>query len=193
MLTGPAAPIVLLRACGPMRLPEGIAPGLDTLSFMLPTTPLHLLLMAELDRPAVMTSGNLSDEPQATDDCDALERLGGIAGFALSNDREIANRVDDSVVRVMDGRPRLLRRARGHAPGTIALPPGFETAPDILAMGGEVKAAFCLVKDGNAVLSQHQGVLEHPAAFDDYRKNLELYCNLFGHRPVALAADLHPE
>jgi hydrogenase maturation protein HypF len=192
-LAGPAAPIVLLRRSGPERLPESLAPGLDTLGFMLPTTPLHLLLMRALDRPAVMTSGNLSDEPQATDDEDAFERLASIASHALMHDREIANRVDDSVVRVIAGKPRLVRRARGYAPAAIRLPAGFAAAPEILAMGGEVKAAFCLIKDGEAVLSQHQGDLEHPAAFDDYCKNLALYRELFGHRPAALAADRHPE
>jgi hydrogenase maturation protein HypF len=193
VLTGAAAPIVLLPANGPEQLPEAVAPGLRTLGFMLPTTPLHLLLLHELDRPVVMTSGNLSDEPQAIEDGDAAVRLGGIAGYALTHNREIANRVDDSVVRVIDGRPRLLRRARGYAPTPIALPPGFEEAPEILAMGGELKAAFCLVKDGKAILSQHQGDLEHPAAFDDYRKNLELFRSLFEHAPTAFGADRHPE
>jgi hydrogenase maturation protein HypF len=192
-LTGPAAPIVLLRADGKLRLPADIAPGLDRLGFMLPTTPLHLLLMRELDRPAVMTSGNLSDEPQATEDEDAFARLGGIASHALTHDRDIANREDDSVVQVISGTPRVVRRARGYAPAPVALPPDFAPAPDVLAMGGDLKAAFCLVADGSAVLSQHQGDLEHPAAFDDYRKNLDLYRDLFGHCPAALAADPHPE
>jgi hydrogenase maturation protein HypF len=111
----------------------------------------------------------------------------------LLHDREIANRMDDSVVRVMAGKPRLLRRARGYVPRPIRLPSGFEQAPEILAYGGELKSAFCLVKDGEAMLSQHQGDLEHPAVLDDYRKNLALFRNLFEHRPVALAADVHPE
>ena len=81
--------------------------------------------MRALDRPAVMTSGNLSDEPQATDDGDAFARLGGIASHALTHDRDIANRVDDSVVRVIGGKPRVVRRARGYAPAPIALPAGF--------------------------------------------------------------------
>jgi hydrogenase maturation protein HypF len=192
-LTGTSAPIVLLPADGPEHLPQAIAPGLATLGFMLPTTPLHLLLLDALDRPAVMTSGNLSDEPQVTDDGDAYERLGGIAEYALMHDRQIANRVDDPVVRVVGGKPRLMRRARGYAPAPIALPPGFAAAPEVLAMGGELKATFCLVKDGQAVLSQHQGDLEHPAAFDDYCQSLGLYRDLFRHDPAALAADLHPE
>ena len=192
-LTGAQAPIVVLPADGPERLPDAVAPGLSTLGFMLPTTPLHLLVMEELEIPAVMTSGNHSDEPQITDDDEMPSRLGSIASHALMHNRRIANRVDDSVVQVMDGRARLLRRARGYAPVPIPLPPGFETAPDILALGGELEAAFCLVKDSRAILSQHQGDLEHPAAFDDYRKNLALYRDLFDHVPTALAADLHPE
>jgi len=193
VLTGSAAPIVLLAATGRERLPEAVAPGLSTLGFMLPTTPLHLLIMSRLNRPVVMTSGNLSDEPQVIDDAAARERLAGIAAYALVHDRQIANRVDDSVVRVMDGRARVMRRARGFAPAPIALPPGFETAPELLSMGGELKATFCLVKDGEAILSQHQGDLEDAATFDDYRKNLALYETLFDHAPVALVADKHPE
>ena len=107
--------------------------------------------------------------------------------YALIHDREIANRIDDSVVRIMGGqsappapRPRLSR------PAPITLPPGFEAAPELLAFGGELKATFCLVKDGEAILSQHQGDLEDAATFDDYRKNLALYRELFDHAPEAL-------
>ncbi len=193
LMSGAAAPIVLLPADGPRRLPEDIAPGLSTLGFLLPTTPLHALMLRGLDRPAVMTSGNIADEPQATDNDEARERLAGIAPYALVHDREIANRVDDSLVWVMAGKPRMLRRARGYAPAPLALPPGFEAAPQLLAMGGELKATFCLVKDGEAILSQHQGDLENAETFDDYRRALTLYAKLFDHHPVALAADRHPE
>jgi hydrogenase maturation protein HypF len=193
LLASAAAPVVLLAAEGPKRLPEAVAPGLATLGFMLPTTPLHLLALRRMNRPVVMTSGNLSDEPPVTDVAAARERLGAIATYALIHDRDIANRVDDSVVRVMAGATRLFRRARGFAPAPIHLPPGFETAPDLLAMGGELKATFCLVKDGEAILSQHLGDLEDPATFDDYAKNLALYRDLFAHAPCALVADRHPE
>ena len=192
-LASPAAPIVLLEATGPARLPETVAPGVSTLGFMLPTTPLHLLLLEGLDRPLVMTSGNDSDEPQATCDLDARARLAAIAGHALAHDRPIANRVDDFVVRVMGGRVRVLRRARGYAPAPLRLPVGFADAPQVLAMGGELKTTFCLVKDGEAILSQHQGDLGHAAAWEDYERNLELYARLFEHSPAALAADLHPD
>ncbi len=193
LLTSPQGPIVLLDAKGAERLPEGVAPGLTTLGFMLPTTPLHLLILRDIDRPVVMTSGNLLDEPQAIDDADARGRLSSIAPIALVHNREIANRADDSVVRFMADTPRLLRRARGYAPAPIRLPGGFEAAPDILAFGGELKATFCLVKNGEAVLSQHQGDLEDPATFDDYCRNMALYAELFDQRPTALVADRHPE
>lgn len=193
LLTGPSAPIVLLHANGPEKLPDAIAPGLATLGFMLPPTPMHLLMLRRMNRPVVMTSGNLSDEPQVIIDAEAGERLGGIATYALTHDRAIANRIDDSVVRFVVGRPRVMRRARGYAPESIVLPKGFEAAPELLAMGGELKSTFCLVKDGAAILSQHQGDLEDVRTFDDYRKNLALYKKLFDHAPVALVADLHPE
>ena len=192
-LTGTAAPIVLLDAAGPERLPDAVAPGLRTLGFMLATTPLHALVLRRLSRPVVMTSGNLSDEPQCTSDDDAQARLSGIASYALLHDRDIANRVDDSVVRSISGKVRLLRRARGFAPAPLRLPPGFENAPALLAYGAHLKSTFCLVRDGAAVLSQHQGDLDDLRTFDDYRKNLALFTQLFDHKPIALAADLHPE
>ncbi len=193
VLASMAAPIVLLTADGLQSLPEEIAPGLSSLGFMLPTTPLHLLLLQGMDTPVVMTSGNFSEEPQVINDSVVREDLAGIATYALLHNREIANRVDDSITRVMAGQSRVLRRARGFAPAPITLPRGFEAAPELLAMGGELKATFCLVKDGEAILSQHQGDLENAETLDDYRKNQTLYAELFGHAPVALVADLHAE
>ena len=193
LLISSAAPIVLLNTRGGKRLPPVVAANLNALGFMLPTTPLHLLVMQGFAGPLVMTSGNLSDEPQAIDDNDAQERLAAIASYALIHDRRIANRVDDSIVRVMAGRARVLRRARGYAPAPLRLPSGFESAPQLLAFGGELKAAFCLLKDGEATLSQHQGDLEDERTFDDYRKNLALYARLFDHRPAAFVVDSHPD
>ncbi len=193
VLTSPAAPIVIMTANGPECLPDAIAPGLGMLGFMLPTTPLHTLILNCVGRPLVMTSGNLSDEPQVICDDEVATRLGGIATYALVHDREIANRVDDSVVRVIGGTARVIRRGRGYAPAPIRLPNGFGSSPQVLAMGGELKSTFCLVKDGAAVLSQHQGDLENAPIFDDYRKNLALYAALFSHAPAVLAIDKHPE
>ncbi len=159
---------------------------------MLPYSPLHLLLLAEWDRPLVMTSGNLSDEPQCTDNQDAGVRLAELADAYLLHDREIVNRVDDSVVRVMDGAPRLLRRARGYAPAPIPLPPGFAGAPPTLALGGELKNTICLLKDGQAILSQHLGDLEEATTARDYERNIGLYRDLYRHSPSLLAVDCHP-
>ncbi len=191
-LQSPTAPIVLMRATGPERLPDAVAPGLDTVGAMLPTTPLHLLALRRVERPVVMTSGNLSDDPQIIDDGE-IGRLAGIAVYALMHDRRIATRVDDSVVRVAAGRVRLLRRARGFAPASIELPEGFAAAPDLVAMGGEAKATFCLVKDGRAILSQHIGDLESAATLADYQRTLALYERLFDHVPRAFALDAHPD
>jgi len=193
LLTSPEAPVVLLAMGGEETLPESVAPGHRTLGFMLPTTPLHLLLLEGIGRPLVMTSGNLSDAPPVIDDEDASARLSSIADHVLVHDRAIANRVDDSVVRVMGGRGRVLRRARGYAPSPITLPEGFDAAPSLLAFGGDLKATFCLLSRGKAVLSQHLGDLHDADTLDDYRKNLALYSTLFQHAPRLLVRDLHPD
>src|SRR5262249_52849373 len=160
-----------------------VAPGVHTLGFMLPYTPLHALLLERLDAPVVMTSGNRSDEPQVIDDTDASERLAAVTPWALVHDRPIQNRVDDSVVRVFAGQARSIRRARGYAPRPFALPQGFSDSPPLLAYGGQVKSTFCLVRDGQAIVSQHQGDLEDAATWDDFQKNLALYGDLFDHVP----------
>jgi hydrogenase maturation protein HypF len=193
LLQSPEAPIVLLTADGPEKFPEGIAPGLNSVGFMLPYTPLHLMITREIDRPLVMTSGNISDEPQVTSLDTARVGLRGIADAMLMHDREIANRIDDSVVRIVADKPCVIRRARGYAPSAVPLPTGFEDAPDLLAFGGELKSTFCVVKNGAAILSQHQGDLEDVSTFDDYQKNLELYSKIYDHRPRILVADMHPE
>ena len=192
LLACPSAPIVLLSAEGSEALPDAVAPGHRTLGFMLPTTPLHALVLRGMDRPVVMTSGNLSDAPPIVDDTEAREGLGAVADYLLLHNRPIASRVDDSVARIVGRRVRVLRRARGYAPGPLRLPAGFEAAPPLIAHGAELKATFCLLADGQAVLSQHQGDLKNAATFDEYRKNLALYAALFDHRPLALVVDRHP-
>ncbi|WP_295384714.1 carbamoyltransferase HypF [uncultured Thiodictyon sp.] len=193
LLASPAAPIVLLeRLSGPELAPQ-LAPGQSTLGFMLPYSPLHLLLLAHWERPLVMTSGNLSEEPQCIDNTDALARLGGLADFALLHDRVIVNRVDDSVVRWMDGAPRLLRRARGYAPAPIAMPPGFADCAPVLAMGGELKNTVCLLRNGQAILTQHLGDLEEAHTAREYEQTIDLYQSLFEHAAQRIAVDLHPD
>ncbi len=191
LLRDRSSPIVVLNAVGE-RLSSGVAPGQNTLGFMLPYTPLHHLLMQDMPGPIVLTSGNRSDEPQTIGNLDARERLNGIADCFLLHDRDIVNRLDDSVLRVADERPRFLRRARGYAPQPILLPDGFSGGKNILAMGGELKNTFCLLKAGRAILSQHMGDLEDAATHADYRHNLELYRQLFDFHPSVIAVDGHP-
>lgn len=192
LLKSRAAPIVILQQAGDERLASAIAPGQRSLGFMLPYTPLHHLLMERLTRPIVLTSGNLSDEPQVISNTAAHDRLSGIADYWLLHDRDIVNRLDDSVVRVMDGDARMLRRARGYAPAPIALPGEFKTTPPILALGGELKNTFCLMKDNQAILSQHMGDLENGATIKEYHRSLELYGRLFQHDPAVVVVDFHP-
>ncbi|MGZ8157435.1 MAG: carbamoyltransferase HypF [Methylobacter sp.] len=185
------APIVLLTAHGETLAP-GVAPDEGKLGFMLPYTPLHMLLLQNLDSPIVLTSGNISDEPQCTGNGEARNKLRGIADYLLLHDRAIVNRLDDSVARLMGGKMRLLRRARGYSPEALALPPGFEQAGNILAMGAELKNSFCLLKNGQAVVSQHIGDLENAAVQRDYRNAIDLYKNLYGFKPDRIAVDHHP-
>ena len=192
LLQDRAAPILVLNAAGE-PLAAGVAPGQNTLGFMLPYTPLHHLLMQGMTRPIVLTSGNRSDEPQVIGNRDARERLDRIADYYLLHDRDIVNRLDDSVLRMADGRPRFLRRARGYAPRPIPLPEGSGEGGNILAMGGELKNSFCLLQGGRAILSQHMGDLEDAATYLDYRHNLQLYRQLFHFRPDLIAVDRHPD
>ncbi|HQY43947.1 MAG TPA: carbamoyltransferase HypF [Paracoccaceae bacterium] len=190
-LANPAAPILLLPARG--TLPEGVAPGMTTLGFMLPYTPLHHLLIRAVGRPLVMTSGNLSGEPQVVGNDEAQEKLSGFADAFLMHDRDIARRLDDSVERLTPHGPMILRRARGRVPGTLPLPPGFEEAPQVVAYGGQMKAAICLVKNGQALLSHHLGELDEALTFEEFLKADADYAALFNHRPTLIAHDLHPD
>jgi hydrogenase maturation protein HypF len=189
----PSLPALPTSPTSPTPLSPSIAPGTSALGFMLPYTPLHHLMLRRMKRPIVLTSGNLSDEPQCIDNDEARAKLGTIADFFLLHDRDIVNRVDDSVVRVVNDQVQVLRRARGYAPAPIRLPAGFEGAALILAMGSELKNTFCLLDNGRAVLSQHLGDLENATAFVAYQDTLKLYLDLFEQKPEAIAIDLHPE
>ncbi|MEE4162195.1 MAG: carbamoyltransferase HypF [Woeseiaceae bacterium] len=192
LLESAPAPIVVLEAAGE-ALPDAIAPGQDTLGFMLPYTPLHHLLLDELEQPIVLTSGNRSDEPQVIDNEVARSRLADIADVFLMHDRDIVNRLDDSVVTVVDDATVVLRRARGYAPEPLAVPAGFEAATGVLAMGGELKNTFCLFGDGRAIVSQHMGDMEDATALLDAEQNLALYQRLYEFEPAIVAVDRHPE
>lgn len=193
LLQSPAAPIVILKTRAEASLAPSVAPGIRTLGFMLPNTPLHHLLLRRMDRPIVLTSGNRSDEPQWIDNEQAKVHLGEMAEYFLLHDRGIAQRVDDSVAKVMGGTARMFRRSRGYAPAPVVLPPGFDEAPRVLAMGGELKNTFCLIRDGHAVLSHHIGDLEDALTQADYRRALGHYRELFAHVPQMLAIDRHPD
>ena len=192
-LRSAAAPIVVLDRLPGQTLAASIAPGLDTLGCMLPNTPLHHLLLAGMDTPIVLTSGNRSGEPQCIGNDEAASSLLGIADHVLLHDRDIACRIDDSVVRRMGGAIRVLRRARGYAPAALNLPAGFERAPRVLAMGGELKSSFCLLRDGQAILSHHIGDLEDSRTLADATRSIERYLALFEHDARTIAVDLHPD
>ncbi|MFN5240238.1 MAG: carbamoyltransferase HypF [Aphanizomenon sp.] len=193
LLTSSAAPIVLLKIKDNSKLASDLAPGQNTLGFMLPYTPLHHLILRRMKVPIVLTSANISNEPQCINNEDAKDKLSKIADYFLLHNRDIVNRVDDSVVRVIDNKIQTLRRARGYAPAPIILPPGFEKIPPILAMGSELKNTFCLLREGEAILSQHLGDLENASVFNAYQETLNLYLNLFQHKPEIIAIDKHPE
>ncbi|MDF5708824.1 MAG: carbamoyltransferase HypF [Nostoc sp. S4] len=204
LLTSSAAPIVLLQRKGlgietenkcslNFNIAVSVAPEQNQLGFMLPYTPLHHLILRRMNRPIVLTSGNIADEPQCIDNNEVKEKLGTIADYFILHNREIINRVDDSVVRVVDEKVQTIRRARGYAPTAISLPPGFENVPLILAMGSELKNTFCLLREKAVILSQHLGDLENAVAFHAYKETLNLYLNLFKHEPEIIAIDKHPE
>lgn len=193
LLQSHQAPIVLLNRLNTDSLAFDIAPGMQRLGFMLPYTPLHHLLMRRMDRPIVLTSGNLSDAPQVVDDAAAVRALRGVTDWMLTHDRAIINRVDDSVIQMAGEDTMMLRRGRGYAPESLPLPEGFDASPDLLALGGELKNTFCLIKDGQAILSQHMGDLEQAAVWDDTVRNHALYVRIFQHVPKAVVVDRHPE
>lgn len=192
LLESRAAPIVILKAQG-KHLASGIAPHDPNLGMLLPYTPLHHCLLQDIQEPIVLTSGNRSDEPQYIDNDRALQRLAGIADFWLMHDRDIVNRLDDSVLRVMDGKPHMIRRARGYAPEAIVLDGDFASAEPVLAMGAELKNTFCLLARGEAIVSQHMGDLENPQVQSDYRSTLARYRKLFDRDPAHIVVDLHPD
>lgn len=172
---------------------DDIAPGCNTLGFMLPNTAMHHLILKRMNRPIVLTSANVADLPQFIDDQAVIDEFVDKVEFILSHDRAIVNRVDDSLTRVMRGEPRVLRRARGYAPAPLPLPSGFEAAPDLIAMGGELKNTFCLLRNGEAIVSQHIGDLENATTNADYQHNMALYADLFQHTRKHVVVDAHPE
>jgi hydrogenase maturation protein HypF len=191
LLLGPERPIVLLRKKAVGLIAEDVAPNIGELGVFLPYTPLHYLLFAAGRFVAlVMTSGNLSEEPIAIDNQEAVERLGGLADFFLVHNRDILRRSDDSVVRSSGGRVLQLRRSRGYVPVPVFL---REELPPILAVGGELKNTICLSKGRHAFLSQHVGDLENLEAHKFFVEAIEHLERILEIEPQAIAYDLHPD
>jgi len=184
-------PIVLLRRRPGAWLAGEVAPGNPLVGLFLSYTPLHHLLLSQVGRPLVMTSGNLSEEPMASRDEEARERLGGIADVFLAHDREIENRCDDSVARVIAGRATLLRRSRGYVPRPIPLP--RPVARPVLACGAHLKNAFCLAASDQAWLGPHVGDLDNLEAGRAFEEQVERLQRFLGIRPEVIAHDLHPD
>ena len=188
-------PIVIMPRIPTAPIAAGIAPGNNTVGVMLPYTPLHYLLFSDSPDQAsefpalVMTSGNLSEEPIVVSNSEAMRRLDGVVDWFRLHNRDIAMRVDDSVVRTFEGRERVLRRSRGYVPHAIDL---GRTVPELVAFGGELKNTFCLTKGRHAILSQHIGDLQNFETEEFFQETLARMKSLFRVEPRAVAHDLHP-
>lgn len=194
LLRSPARPVVLVDrrpASVPPPIDDAIAPGMATIGAMLPSTPLHDLLMEAAGRPLVMTSGNSSHEPMVWRDEEVVERLGTIADIVLTHDRAIHVRCDDGVSRIVEGLALPIRRARGEAPRPIRLPRPCPVP--LLATGGHLKNTFALGSSEDAFLSHHIGDLDDYAAVQAFRHDVRLYEAMLQIEPRAIAHDLHPD
>lgn len=191
-----ARPIVVLKVGQASSLSIGgrkdkleacptISPDSPTLGAFLPYTPLHQLLLAHFEA-LVMTSGNLAEEPIASEDAE----LPVVADAVLTHDRPIVHKCDDSVVRVVNGQRQFLRRARGFVPNAIRF---AGESPHLLAVGGELKNTFCLARDGWAFLSQHIGDLKELKTVEYFEQEIAEWQRLMRVAPVAIAHDLHPD
>lgn len=189
LLESAAAPIVLLKHTG-AHLARSVAPGNPTLGVMLPYTPLHHLLMAELRFPVVATSGNLSGEPIVTENARALEKLTEIADVFLIHDRPIARPVDDSVAMVVDNAPLVLRRARGYAPAPLHTD---TPSHDLIAVGAHQKNTVAIAHHGGVTLSQHLGDMDNAEVQSLFERTLGDLQSLSGAEAAAVAHDLHPD
>ncbi|AFZ42796.1 (NiFe) hydrogenase maturation protein HypF [Halothece sp. PCC 7418] len=194
VLQSPQAPIVLLsKNRENSSIAPTVAPNNPNLGVMLPYTPLHHLLLAELQFPVVATSGNLSNEPICTDETEARERLQGIADVFLVHNRAIARPVDDSVVRIIHDQPVILRRARGYAPFSTRLELPSHPHSSILAMGGHLKNTIALYQNQQVFLSQHIGDLETARSRQTFQATQTSLANLYDFQPDTIACDLHPD
>ncbi|CQJ65542.1 hydrogenase maturation protein [Yersinia intermedia] len=192
VLRSPAAPIVLVSSQADSPLCAALAPGLPEIGVMLPANPLQHLLLQQVGRPLVMTSGNGRGKPPALSNEQALGALRDIADHWLLHDRQIVQRADDSLVRLTGSGAEMLRRARGYVPDAFELPPGFSQQPAVLALGADMKNTFCLLRDGNAVLSQHLGDLEDRDIAQQQQQLVALFCDIYHFTPQTVVVDAHP-
>jgi hydrogenase maturation protein HypF len=193
LLEGRERPIVIARRRAGVGVAASVAPFSPDLGVMLPYSPLHHLLLDEAGRTLVMTSANVSDEPIAYEDDDALGRLGTIADLFLVHDRPIHMRTDDSVLRSLGSRrkPLMLRRSRGYVPESLALP--VEAARPLLACGAELKSTFCVARGRRTWVSHHIGDLENWETLRSFRTGVEHFERLFAVTPELVIHDLHPD
>jgi hydrogenase maturation protein HypF len=191
LLTSPARPIVLAPRRPDAPVAASVAPGAPELGVMLPYSPLHHLMLSDVGETLVMTSANVSDEPIAFVDDDALERLRGIADVFLVHDRPIQTRTDDSVLRA-GPRPMILRRSRGYVPASLPLP-GAGTPRPLLACGAELKNTFCLARGTRAWVSHHIGDLENYETLRSFTEGIAHFSALFAVQPEVVVHDRHPE
>jgi hydrogenase maturation protein HypF len=191
LLISGARPILLARRRPDAPVAAAVAPGVPELGVMLPYSPLHHLLLADVGAPLVLTSGNVSDEPIAYTDDDALERLAPIADGFLVHDRPIQTRTDDSVGRVVDERPLVLRRSRGYVPDSIELP--VAARRHVFACGAELKSTFCVAKGARAWVGHHIGDLQNYETLRSFVAGVAHFEALFAVEPEVVAHDLHPE
>lgn len=191
LLRSAAAPIVLLaRRAGVSGVCDAVAPGNPCLGVMLPYTPLHHLMLRDLGFPVVATSGNAAEEPICTDERDALRRLGAMSDRLLVHDRPIARHADDSIARVVLGRPMLLRRARGYAPLPVTL---AEAPPPAIAVGAHLKNTVAVSVGRDVFLGQHIGDLETPEAADAFDRAVADLSRLYGVGAEVVCCDMHPD
>ncbi|MBU4212412.1 MAG: Sua5/YciO/YrdC/YwlC family protein, partial [Verrucomicrobia bacterium] len=188
-LTGQAAPIVVVRRKPDDGLSRLLSPDTDDLGVFLPYAPLHHLLLAETS-PLIMTSGNLAEEPIAKDEQELSAILGSVADAALSHNRAIVRRSDDSVLKIVAGQRLFLRRSRGIVPDAIRLP---LEGPSVLACGAELKNTVCVTRGAQAFLSQHIGDLDDYRAYRFFRETVEDFSALLKVKPTIVAHDLHPD
>lgn len=185
LLNSQRRPIVLLKKKYEF---EGVSDGLDSVGVMLPYAPIHYLLFKYIDFPVVMTSGNISEEPLCKDNDEAIKRLKDIADSFLLNDRDIVNRIDDTVTSWKAKSERVIRRSRGYAPEPMVLKMDFKP---ILAVGGYYKNTFCLTKGNYAFLSHHIGDLDNSKTYMYYVDEIKKYMKLFKVEPQFVACDMH--